>query len=64
MPFCLVDAGNDHEVAVEIVSRDDVGQCLADEVGQFFNAFFFHEMRQAAGHVLDDPVAVFHDGQS
>ena len=42
--FRLVDAGNDHEVAVEIVSWHDIGQGLADEVSQFVDAFFFHEV--------------------
>ena len=42
--FRLVDAGNDHEVAVEVIRSNDVRQGFPDKVGEFFNAFFFHEV--------------------
>ncbi len=57
-----VDLGEDHRIAVEIRRQHDILQLFAHEFLELRNTPLGHIMLQAEAEVVDDAVAVLHDG--
>ena len=57
-----VDLREDHRLAVEVMGKNKVLQFLAHECLEFGNTSLLHVMLQTEDEVVDDAIAVLHDG--
>ena len=60
--FLAVNLGEDHRLTVEVGGHGEVRQFLAHKVFHTTDTALSHIVLQACGEVIDDTVAVLHDG--